>query len=174
MSSLRLSRRERIMREIERRMRTMSEGQPTDDPYGTTFAVITRGSDLEGIHATARHGLAILDVEERKSAKINQMNVFLRVSLEFRSWVDQEESPSTVGNQVMADVQRRMREDLHLTEPDDGELAELDRQLSENVVEVGNELFIDGFADRQITGAVTFEVLYKHGIDDPRELVSPL
>ena len=167
------SRRERIMAEVKRRMKTMQQGQPSSDPYQTTFEVVTRGSPLEGLHKTVKTGLAILDTTEFKSPKINQMDVNLRVVMEFFAWVDNNEEPSTVGNRVMADIQRRMREDVNLTEPDDGRPL-LERKTSEHVEEVGNDMFIDGVQDTQITGAVTWNIRYKHGINDPRELVSSL
>jgi hypothetical protein len=167
------SRRERIMVEIERRMKTMQQGQPTSDPYRTTFEVITRGSPLEGLHKTVKIGLAILDTTEFKSPSINCMSVNLRVVMEFFVWVDTNEQPSSVGNRVMADIQRRMREDFNLTEPEDGRPL-LERKIAEHVEEVGNDMFIDGVQDTQITGAVTWNIRYKHGINDPRELVSSL
>ena len=167
------TRRERIVAEIDRRMKTMESGQPTSDPYQTTFEVVTRGSSLEGLHKTVKYGLAILDTDEFKSPKINQMDVNLRVVMEFFAWVEQDEEPSVAGNRVMGDIQRRMREDINLTEPDDGRSVN-DRQIAEHVEETGNQLFIDGVQDTQISGAVTWNIRYKHGINDPRELVSSL
>lgn len=167
------TRRERIMAEICRRMDTMQIGQPEADPYQVTFGVVTRGSPLEGLHKTVRCGLAILDTDEFKSPKINQMDVNLRVVMEFFSWVESGEEPSVTGNRIMGDIQRRMREDFNLTEPDDGRPV-LDRQVAEHVEETGNQLFIDGVQDTQISGAVTWNIRYKHGINDPRELVSSL
>lgn len=168
-----LSRRERIMREIRRRMAEIKVGLPEEDPFRVEFGVITRGSSLEGLHETAgRYAMAILDTDEVKSPKIQQMVNQLTVSLEFFAWVDQGEDPSSIGNKVMADVQRKMREDLNLTEPDDGRPLQ-DRQLSEHVEEVRNQLFIDGYADRKISGVLFYSVTYKHGINDPRILVSP-
>ncbi len=161
------------MAEICRRLDTMQAGQPTSDPYLTTFEVVTRGSPLEGLHKTVKVGLAILDADEFKTPKINQMDVSLRVITEWFSWVDAGEQPSVVGNRVMGDIQRRMREDFNLTEPDDGRPLK-DRQISEHVEETGNQMFIDGVQDSQITGAITWNIRYKHGINDPRELVSSL
>lgn len=168
-----LSRRERIMREVCRRLSEIQEGQPTDDPFRVTFGVVTRGSSLEGIHKTEKYACSVLDTEETKIPKINQMDVLLRVVVEFSAWVDDGVQPSQVGNLVLLDLQRKMREDLKLTEPDDGR-PRVERELSNNVVETGNQLFIEGFADRRITGALFLNVSYKHGIQDPRELVSSL
>ena len=167
-----LSRRERIMREIRRRMDEIELGQPQDDPFQVTFGVVTRGSSLEGIHETeGKYSLAILDTDEQKSPKIQQMVALLTVALEFFAWVEEGEQPSSVGNKVMTDIQRKMREDLNLTEPDDGRNVQ-DRQLSENVEEIRNQMFIDGYADRKINGVVFYNITYKHGVNDPRLLVS--
>lgn len=169
-----LSRRERIMVELARRAAEITEGHPVSDPFRVTFGVITRGGSLEGLHETQRYGLAIVDTDESKTPKIQQVTAVLTVAMEFSAWVSDGEQPSTTGNRVMADLQRKFREDLNLTEPDDGVTAELDRQLSENVVEVRNQLFIDGFADRKISGAVFWNITYKHFTDDPRALTGSL
>lgn len=171
-----VSRRERIVAEVRRRLADIQEGQPVSDPYRITFGVVTRGSPLEGIHSTYRFGCAVIDTDEQKLPKINQMDSILTVVVEFAARVDVNEEPSEVGNRVMTDIQRKMREDLNLTEPDDPDDTRpaLERALSENVIEVRNQLFIDGFDDRKITGAVFFNVLYKHAINDPRTLVSSL
>ncbi len=50
------SRRARIVAEICRRMTIMAAGHPTEDPYQTTFDVVTLGSPLEGLHTTVRCG----------------------------------------------------------------------------------------------------------------------
>ncbi len=167
------TRRERIVAEIFRRLSSMQAGQPTSDPFQTTFEVVTRGSSLEGIHKTGKSGLAILDAVEFKTPKINQMDVQLQVTLEFLSWVDTGETPSGVGNRILGDIQRRMREDINLTEPDDGRPVK-DRQIAYHVEEMSNEMFIDGVQDTIISGAVTWNIRYKHAINDPRELVSSL
>lgn len=168
-----LSRRERICREVFRRLDAMTVGQPADDPYLTSFDFLTRGSPLEQAHETEAAAATILDVDESKAIKIGQYVVTLRLNIEFIAWVNvsKREEPSTVGNRVLADVQRLMREDIMLTEPDDGRLLK-DRQLAENVVEVGNQLFVDGFLDARITGAVFYVITYKHSEQDPRELVT--
>jgi hypothetical protein len=165
-----LTRRERIMREICRRLDEMQEGQPVEDPFRTTFEFISRGASLEGAHETVRYAAAVLDTEEQKDPKINQYNAMLRVVVEFHCWVDEGDEPSTAMNRVLGDVQRKMREDVHLTEPDDGRPL-IERELSYDLEETGNQGFIDGFADRQVQGAVFFNVKYKHAIDDPREYV---
>lgn len=167
------TRRERIMVEVKRRLEQVESGLPAADPFLSTFEAITRGAPLEGIHLTAGRALAIIDTEERKTAKINRMNCALIVVVEFLGWVDDGREPSSVGNEILGDLQRKMREDLHLTEPDDGRALNL-RQLSNNVVEQGSQLFIDGLQDTKISGAVTFQINYTHGINDPRELVSAL
>ncbi len=167
------SRRERIMVEVCRRLRTMEKGAPASDPYDTTLGVVTRGAPLEGLHKTVQCAAAVIDADEVKTPKINQMDSAIRVVIEFFVWVESGDTPSTASNRVMADIQRRLREDLKLTEPDDGRPLE-DRELSNNVTEINNQLFIDGISDTQVTGAVTWNITYKHDINDPRVLVSSL
>ncbi len=169
-----ISRRERIVREIRRRMDDIQQGQPVDDPYQVTFGVITRGSEIDlGLSQEWAWGLSIIDTDETKTPKIQQMVCQLTIVLEFAAWVDEGQEPSSVGNQTMLAIQRKMREDIHLTEPNDGRSVS-DRELSENVVEIRNQMFIDGYADRRITGAVFYQVQYKHSIQDPRLLVSSI
>jgi hypothetical protein len=166
------SRRERILEEIKRRMCEMDEGHPGSDPYTVTWDVVTR-SGLEGLHDRKRHALSIVDTDENKTPKIQQMDANLRVVLEFRVFLETEEEASPAVNRVMTDIQRKMREDLHLTEPDDGRALN-ERELSESVVEIGNQTNIGGFLDRQAGGVVFYNVKYKHAIQDPRELVASL
>ncbi len=173
MSVTTLTRRERIMEEVARRLGEMTQGDPVSDPYLTTLEFVSRGASLEGLHSTYRTAAAILDADENKTPKINQMDCQLRVTVEFFAYVDTNQTPSSAGNKILGDIQRKMREDIHLTEPDDGRPVG-DRQLSEHIVEVGNQLFIDGVSDTQITGAITYNITYKHGINDPRVLVSAL
>ncbi len=137
--------------------------------------MVARGAQLEEMHETARYGLAILDTDEVVNPRIQQYVCRLTVVVEFLAWVDQVsgETPSTVANKVLGAIQRRMREDIHLTEPEGSPvLPELDRQLSENVQEVRSGFFIDGYADRKVSGASFWEITYKRGIADPRERVS--
>jgi hypothetical protein len=167
-----LSRRERIMREIARRARGLTEGQPPSDPYLTTFGLVTRGSSLEGVHETVGpYALAIVDTDEQANIQIQHYIRRLTVVLEFSAYVDSGEEPSEVANRVLADLQRKFREDLNLTEPDDGVRALLDRKLAVNVEEVRTQLFIDGYDARKVSGALFLLVTYKTGAQDPRVYV---
>lgn len=166
------TRRDRIVEEIRRRMRELKAGLPADDPYSVTWDIVTR-TGLEGMHERKRYSLSLLDTDERKTPKIQQMDCVLTVILAFKVYLDKGEEAGVEANRVMGDVQRKMREDLHLTEPDDGRPRN-ERELSESVVEAANQLEIGGFADRQVEGAVIYNVTYKHAIQDPRELVAPL
>ena len=163
-----MTRRERIMQEVVRRMDEMQEGQPVADPYRTTFGVVTRGSSLEGVHRTQKAACTVMSTEERKTPKISQVDAFLRVVVEFMSWIGDSEQPDQTLNRVMGDIQRKMREDVHLTEPDDGRPL-VERELSFDVEESGNQGFVDGYSDKQVTGAVFWTIKYKHAPNDPRE-----
>lgn len=161
------TRRELILQALCDLFTTQKEGQPTGNAYTLTWDVVTR-NPLEGIHDAKRYALAIHDPEEAKTPKIQQYDVVLRVILEFRAFLDREEIGSVVGNRILGDIARRVREDIYLT------TADFPGGLVENVVETGNDLEVEGFADRRIRGAVFVNVQYKHAIQDPRELVSGL
>ena len=165
-----LTRRERIMAEITRRIGEIQQGSPVADPYNVTFSEITRGSHLEALHGSAEtgFGISILDTDEDKVPKFQQKQCSLTVVMEFIGMIDDGEAPSAVGNRIMGDIQRKMAEDVYLTEPDDGITPLVDRQLAEEIDEVKNQLFIDGYADIKVSGAVFFRVRYKHSVKDPR------
>lgn len=163
------TRRQRIVAEVVRRLKEMNAGQPVSDPYRITFGVVTHGP-LEGIHDEERYACGVMDPEERTLPKINQYDANLRLVVEFSAWVDDGEQPGQVLNRILGDVQRKLREDPHLTEPDDGRPL-VDRELAVDVEETGSALFVEGFADQKANGAAFWEVRYKRAIDDPREYV---
>lgn len=166
--------RERIMVEVVRRLTTMEAGAPADDPYLVGFGRVTRGASLEELHEMAPSGCSVTDTDERKTPNIQCMHCRLTVVVEFVAWVDPgAEDPDTVGNRYLGAVQRRMREDIYLTEPDDGERTALQRRLCYNVVELRNQLFVDSVYDQKVTGASFWEIEYRHAISDPRAKVKP-
>lgn len=166
-----LTRRERILVEVERRITEITQGAPEADPYQVTFSLVSRGAPLEGLHmAAGQYACSIIDTDESKNRKLQQSNNVLVAVIEFHVWVDDGEQPSTTLNKVLGDVQRKMREDAALTEPDDGRPL-IDRQLTTDVEEVRNQLFIDGISDRKVSGAIFYNIAYKHGVNDPRIVV---
>lgn len=166
-----LTRRQRIVNEIERRIGEIVQGSPAADPYLLQFDVITRGSKLEALHRAgdSGFGISIIDTDESKTVKFQQKQCNLTVVFEFLGYIADGEKASDVGNRILGTIQRKMAEDIHLTEPDDGRTL-VERQLTEEIDEVRNQLFIDGYADLTVTGAIFFNIKYKHAIVDPREL----
>jgi hypothetical protein len=166
--------RERILQEVHRRLATIVQGAPATDPYPVAFGLVSRGSSLEEVHLTHRYACSVLDSDEQVSRRHQQVVRQLVFAVEFSAAVDGSEDPSTVANRALGVVQRRLREDFHLTEPDDGIRSELDRQLVEGIEELRNQLFIDGYGDRYVSGAAFFQVTYKTDSKDPRTRVGNL
>lgn len=165
-----LTRRARIVAEFRRRLGSMRAGEPAEDPYPVGIDFLTAGGSLQEMHETVRLGVAIADTDEQVAPKLQQAVRQLTMVVEFVVVVDAGEEPSQVGNRVLGALQRRLREDVNLTEPDDGRPLS-DRQVSEHVVELRNQLFIDGYGDRRVSGATFWQVTYKTSINDPRLLV---
>lgn len=147
--------RERAVRRLVQIFEDVKEGLPVGDPYTVQWSLVLR--QRAGARADKkRYVLQVFDTTESKVAQVGWMDCTLRVILEFVALVDSKADPSRVGNRVLGEIQRRVREDIYLN----------DTVL--NVVEVGNELDVDGTTDRQITGAVFVNVRYKHDQNDPR------
>ena len=172
-----LTLRERIMAELKRRLSEVVAGAPVDDPYTIGFNMVTRGTSLEERHETVETACTILDTDERVIVKIQQVVRILTVLVEFVAFCDpndDEDAASQKANEVLGMIQRKMKEDLNLTEPDGTPSTSVfDRQLSENVQEVRSQLFLDGYADRKVTGVSAWEITYKTHVSDPRVRVKP-
>ena len=100
--------------------------------------------------------LGIFDTEETKVPEIGYMYCTLRVVFEFTAVIDKDDDPASKGNEIIGEIQRRIREDIYWN------------NNAIQTLEVGNELVVDSTVDRQIDGAVFVNVQYRHSVDDPR------
>ncbi len=150
--------RERAVECLVLALESMQDGFPTTDPYSVTWEIVAR-QELGVLGERKKYALAVIEGLERKEPKISQMECFLPVALEFRMILEPDDNPSVEGNRVLGDIQRKVREDIHL------------QGLTLNLVETENELDIEDAQDRQIGGTVMIEIHYRHAENDPRKLV---
>jgi len=152
--------RERIMAAMQDHFETQHQGVPGPDPYTITWSVVDRAEIGDLSHGKA-YTLALFDVTETSDFGVattqGVINKTLRVTCEFHAMLEAKQKPSTEANRILGEIQRRMMED------------ETYGQLAIWIQETGNELNIDNANDRQISGSVTFNVLYRHSRRDPRK-----
>lgn len=148
-----LSKRELIMAHLEKRFLEAREGV---DEYTNTWNTVVR-RPLTKQEVAIGDAIALFDTDEEKTPEIGFYRCALSVSVEFFYSLKAGDNPSTELNRLLLDIQRIMRSDVTC----DG--------LSFNILEVRNELDIDGPADRLVAGVVEFQVQYRHLLDDPRK-----
>lgn len=147
-----LSKREQIMQHLQQRFSALRAGE---DGYTTTWNVVTR-RPLTKQEVAMGDAIAIFDTGEEKTAEIGFYRCMLYVSAEFFYALKTGDDPSTELNRLLVDIQRAIRVDVTCG------------GVAFNMVELRNELDIDGPADRLVAGVVEFQVQYRHLIDDPR------
>lgn len=162
-----ISIRESALAALEAYFSAQTKGQPASDPYDFTWDLVQR-QPLGDLGTRQGFALAILDTDELKPLGFGWAQPVLNVTLEFMALVDPDSNPSTVGNCVLANIQRRLRADRRLASQNNGVALVID--MTEN----GNALEIEDYADRQIRGQVFIEVRYKHALNDPRVVVGSL
>lgn len=148
-----LSKREQIMAHLERRLTSVREGV---SGYTSTWNTVVR-RPLTKQEVAIGDAIALFDTDEEKTAEIGFYRCFLTVMVEFFYTLKAGDNPSTELNRLLLDIQRIMRSDVTCG------------GLSFNILEVRNELDIDGPADRLVAGVVEFQVQYRHLLDDPRK-----
>ena len=151
--------REQALRNLKQLFVAMEAGQPVTDPYTITWSLVER-FDVGDRARGKNFVMQIFDLRETKIPRIGQMEPTLRVFLEWKALCPAECDPSEFANDVLGQIQRRIREDITLTD------------TVINVIETGNEITIDDFADRHIEGNVSINILYKHAENDPREYLT--
>ncbi len=150
--------RELCLAALKTSLESMTEGQPAGDPYSVTWSVVKR-APLDDGDWKKKAALGILDTEEQKNPRIQGYENVLRVVLEFRLFLNNDEDGSKRLNQVLGDIQRKIREDITLG------------GNAYNVVETGNETSLDDVYDHKVEGAVFLNIQYRHRQDDPRKVV---
>lgn len=147
--------RETIERAVVDKLMTMREGEPSSDPYGATFSVVTRARI--GAIATGRKYVAgVYGGPETKLAGFSSMRSKLRLTIEFHILLEKEDNAQAELNFLMGEVQRRLAEDHTLG------------GLAYDMIEDGNEFDVDGSFDKQVAGVLFYSVQYVHAHKDPR------
>jgi hypothetical protein len=144
--------REQIMEHLVRRFEDIREGR---DGFKTTWNVVVR-RPMTKTEVGMGRALGLYDTDEVKTPQIGHMMCTMSVVCEFFYAMNLGDEPSTELNTMLTDIQRTMRLDVNCS------------GLSINIVEVRNELDIDGPADRLVAGVCEFQVQYRHSLDDPR------
>ena len=129
------------------------------DEYTITWSKVTRGVEPEDVKRK-NFAISIFDEEEAKDPRVQYMDVRMRILLQFNVYLPKGINASIFLNDVLGQVQRRMREDFSRG----GFALETD--------ELGNELFLDHERDRKLEGTVFYSIRYQHHIDDPRKTAS--
>ena len=146
--------REKIMAHLEDRFRDVREGE---DGYATTWNVVVR-RPMTKTEVGLGKAIGLYDTEEQKTPQIGYMICTLTVICEFFYAMKIGDDAATELGVMLTDIQRTRRSDVTCG------------GISINIVEVRNELDIDGPADRLVAGACEFQVQYRHSLDDPRQL----
>ena len=146
-----------------RALKTSFEGvvanQPAADPYPFAWNLVTR-TRLRTRPRGKPRCLSIMEQTEVAQLEGAFISKQLRVRVEFIVGVPRSRNPSEVMNEALLAVQRRIREDITLS----------DTVL--NTVEISNEIEIPSQDSRKVRGAVFLELVYRHARDDPRIYVS--
>ena len=154
--------RELVLRHLASLFTAMEIGQPeTIDGYGNpnayefTFSTVVRHPLSERERRT-RYALAVVDGRENKIENIAFMTNQFDVALDFSALLDTNESPSEVLNMMLTNMQRKIREDITLG------------GLVDRVAELGNDLDIEFWEERSVSGTLFIQIQYRHAEADPR------
>lgn len=150
--------RDRIMDHLIRRFKSVSAG--VNGRY-VTWDVVS-DTPLSRTEKALGTSVGIFDSRERKTAEVGYERCLLDVQTEFRVQTAHGDNVSSVARGVLGELQAVMRSDIYCTENSS--------QLTLNIVEVGNELDVDGPNDKSVAGIVFWEIQYRHKTGDPRKL----
>lgn len=166
-----LSIRERALRALVALFESQEAGVPAPwsidaSPYDFTWSTVVRYpmSDLE---RRKNYSLSIVEVQEVKERGVNWMDPTLSLELTFFVMLDTEESGPEVLNQVLLNIQRRIRCDPRLANQNSGTALVID------LYETGNSVDMEYYADKKLYGTVDIAMRYKHSVNDPREVAGP-
>jgi hypothetical protein len=153
--------RENALRGIEELFDSQVAGEPAADPYDFEWAVVQR-EPLQDAQRRQRFALAVLDGPEEKALGLDVTWPNFSVSLDFSTLMEREEKPSQLLNCILLNIQRRLRSDPRLTNVNGG------TPIVITMWEVGNDVNIESYLDREVSGTVFIIVKYKHSENDPR------
>ncbi|QSY98652.1 hypothetical protein J2J97_31780 (plasmid) [Rhizobium bangladeshense] len=148
--------RDRILQHLVKRFRDCVAGE------NGRFITWNTVSDcpLTSEEITFGNALGIYDGRERNKDGIGLSTRFLEVQTEFKIKLAYGDKPAKVARAVLGEVQTVMTSDIYCTE---GSV-----QLSLDIVEIGNELDVDGPHDQTVAGIVFWEIQYRHIAGKPR------
>lgn len=144
---------------IRKSLLGMVEGEPENDPYSVQFSQVEHGP-LGDIDHKKRYVAGIVPGVERKETRYPLTDCVLPVAVEFRMTVNRgDKRPGVEAERVLGEIQRRIGEDRTLG------------GLAIDLRETGNEIDIDTYGDKAVTGALFLDLHYRHATDDPRRPV---
>lgn len=147
-----LSKRQRIMMFFED---AFLAARQYEDGYQTTWTAVSR-KPLTKQEIQSGNAIAFYDVNEAKTPQMQFFLCDLTVFVEFYHTMAIGEHAADVLNQMLTDVQRKLREDITCG------------GLSYNLLERKNQIDVDGPLEKVVNGVVEFVVTYRHAVDDPR------
>jgi hypothetical protein len=127
------------------------------DEYSVTWNSVERKPLPASPSNFPSTAISIMDHRESKKELIGMYQCHLIIHTEFAIRLNVGDNPSVELNRLMLDVQRAMRKDNTAG------------GLIINVVETNSELDIEGPGDRLVGGIISWEVHYRHALDDPRK-----
>lgn len=151
--------RDRIMTHLAARFKDSQAG--VDGRYMTWNTV--HDTPLTNVERLLGDAISLYDGRELKKPEIGYERCELEVQTEFKIKLAMGDNPASIARAVLGEVQATMLSDIYCT---DGA-----RQLSLNIVEVGNEIDVEGPDDQTVSGIVFWKVQYRHKAGDPRKLV---
>lgn len=149
--------RERAIKALVERFENQRQGAPTSDPYDFRWDAVVR-HPIGQAEERKRWALAVLEGDEQKKPRVACVDCLLPVELEFRVLLDSQDEPAECLNEVLLNIQRKIREDISLGE------------LVVDVRELGNTHIVESFLDRKVEGSVFIEIQYHHDEADPRAI----
>ena len=135
-------------------------GQQPGDPYSVQFTKVAIGPLGDTDHRK-RFVAGIVPGRERKRPYTYPLEeCTLPVAVEFRMTVNaDDDEPGVEAERLLGELQRKLHEDTTLG------------GLAVDVRETGNEIVLDLYDDRTVTGDIFLELIYRHRADDPRQPV---
>ena len=146
--------RDQIIEHLVERFRQCQAGQ--DGRYITWNTV--SDCPLTSTETLLGTAVGIYEGRERKRAEVGHSRNTLELSTEFKIKLAMGDKPAQVARRVLGEVQAIVQSDIYCG------------GLSLHIVEVGNELDVDGPSDQSVAGIVFWEVMYRHKAGDPRLL----
>lgn len=133
------------------------KGQPTDDPYLFGFSTVEIGPLREEDSRKVTAVGIVAGPEDIQHEFPGIVEKKMKCSIEWRITRNQKDpDPGILAELMLCEVQRVVLSDLDLG------------GLCIDIMEIGNQVDMDTYADRSIYGVVECTILYRHRLQDPR------